>query len=91
MSTLEQFKRWFVEPIAMLNDERDYGTAVALIAFPLLDRYLQGKSGARTERDKSKAMAALLDVIPELQDERTAKEFWDAYRNGLLHNVTITH
>lgn len=42
MSQLENFKRWFIEPLKSLKDDQDAGFIFAMITFPLLERYLRG-------------------------------------------------
>jgi len=79
----ENFELWLGKPLALLIDTEHSGFAVAMIAFPVLERYLRGKS--RSEPNTPTFDAALLSVIPELGTIQAAGKFWSIYRHSLLH------
>jgi hypothetical protein len=87
---LANFENWWARPIeSMVTDEHN-GFAVLALLFPILERYLREKSGV-SEGDLTSAFYVELQaVIPELPDERRARQFWHAYRNGLLHQATFS-
>ena len=88
MSSRKNFKAWFANQIEKLKPDRNAGFVIAMITFPLLERYLRQKTGAAP---KSPAFSAgLLKVLPELKTATAAKVFWRSYRHGLLHNVTLS-
>ena len=87
----ENFRAWYVDILATLYPHRNAGFAIMMIVFPLLERYLR-------QRVQLTAQASLNDIFfdelislfPELNDRVTAKDFWQVYRNGLLHEVTMS-
>jgi hypothetical protein len=85
----DNFKAWYAQPIRTLSPNRDFGMAVALIAFPLLERYIRQKIGLPGH---SKINDAFLDelvrLVPEMQSRDVARKFWPVYRHGLLHEVS---
>lgn len=87
-ASLENFEAWFGEPLRRLMRDRDSGFAVAMIAFPLLERYLKQRS--RSEPNKPPFNTELLRVFPELTTVKNANLFWSIYRHGLLHNVALS-
>ena len=82
----DNFEAWFGTPLQRLMRDRNSGLAVAMVAFPLLERYLKQKS--QSEANKPPFNRALLDVLPELQTVKHANLFWAIYRHGLLHNLS---
>jgi hypothetical protein len=82
------FESWFGSPLGALKGNRDAGFVVAMVAFPLLERYLKQKT--REEPNTPRFNRELLTVLPELQSEADAKLFWSIYRHGLLHNVALS-
>ncbi len=62
-----------------------------MIAFPLLERYLRQRIGLTIQVQLNDAFYdELIHLFPELKDKATAKQFWQVYRNGLLHEVTMS-
>ena len=88
--TLGQFKKWYVEILEGLYPDRDAGFAILMIVFPLLERYLRGKlSLPLGESIGQKGKAELQKIFPELKTTQFAGEFWEVFRHGLLHQVTL--
>lgn len=83
----ENFDRWFVRPLESLYPREECGFILLNTAFPLLERYLTSATGDRTLNPKF--YAALHDLFQQLRDWREAKEFWNTYRNGFLHQSTF--
>lgn len=84
----EDFKKWFVESLSPLRANGDAGFVFALIAFPLLERYLRAKSECREGHNLTTTFYANLGrLFPGVSERENA--FWDCYRNGLLHQVTF--
>jgi hypothetical protein len=87
MTNRTNFRAWFASQIHKLSPDRDAGFVIAMISFPLLERYLRQKTNAEP---KNKAfIAGLLKALPELGTTEAAILFWNSYRHGLLHNVTM--
>ena len=86
----ENFENWFVEILKGLYPERNAGFATLMISFPLLERYLRQKSGIGEKVLETPFYNELVKVIPELGDETKARNFWQVFRNGLLHQVAIS-
>jgi hypothetical protein len=87
------FKQWYKNILESLYKNRDAGFILLIITFPLLERYLREKSGiyqGKLNDNNDKFYCELLNLFRELNDKNNAKSFWDAYRNGLLHQVTIS-
>jgi hypothetical protein len=63
------------------------GFVLAMVAFPLLERYLRRKSNSSPKQPAFQD--ALLAVLPELRSRDIAVKFWSSYRHGLLHNVNL--
>lgn len=84
----ENFELWFGKPLSKLMDDEHSGFAVVMVAFPILERYLRATSGA--EPNSPQFNQALLGVLPELQDKKSANHFWAIYRHGILHNVALS-
>lgn len=89
MSTSEyDFRKWFVDSLALLRGNGDAGFIFVLIAFPLLERYLRRKSGCPDGQPLTSAFKTNLGTLfKDIAGKET--EFWDCYRNGLLHQVTF--
>lgn len=88
MPARDNFRAWFSTQIQKLIPDRNAGFVIAMITFPLLERYLRRQTGA--EPKSPLFVAGLLKVLPELGTSKTAKKFWSNYRHGLLHNVTMS-
>lgn len=60
-----------------------------MVSFPLLERYLRGKSGIPEGEDLNGASfeKSLRALLPEISGRERA--FWTCYRHGLLHQVTF--
>ncbi|UCC99993.1 MAG: hypothetical protein JSW66_08940 [Phycisphaerales bacterium] len=89
---LKNFKEWYVRILQDLYDTREAGFVILMVAFPLLERYLREKSGVHegTLKSNKRFYDELRAILPELRDQETARQFWGAYRHGLLHQVTIS-
>lgn len=85
---LRNFEAWFGAPLAALSEDDDNSFILVMVTFPLLERYIRELS--RSEPKTQPFNLALLQVLPELQTEQAAKNFWSMYRDGLLHKVTLS-
>jgi len=91
MTQKENFKKWFRDIIENLYKYEHGGFVLLMIAFPLLERYLRSKSG--TDEDKKLGedfYRELVKLFPVLKDNDCAKNFWQVYRNGILHQATLS-
>ncbi len=92
VTDFENFKSWYADPLLTLYPDRNLGFVILMVAFPLLERYLRHKSGL-THKDNLNDgfMDELCKMFPDSLDNCTvAKEFWSIYRNGILHQVTLS-
>ena len=87
---LDNFKCWYSDILADLYINPHGGFVILMITIPLLERYLREKSGVHEERLTDAFYAQLRRVFPALPDNTTASNFWQVYRNGLLHQVTLS-
>jgi hypothetical protein len=62
-----------------------------MISFPLLERYLRQANGLKPTEDlNDNCMNTLQTLFDALPDTATARDFWQVYRNGLLHQATLS-
>ena len=90
MTTSEaNFRNWFVTSLAPLRTNGDAGFIFVLTAFPLLERYLRRKSSCPEGQDLTPAFFTNLgSLFTDIAGYE--REFWNCYRNGLLHQVTFS-
>jgi hypothetical protein len=87
----ENFKAWYIDVLTSLYPSRDAGFAILMIAFPLLERYLRQKLQLQPHAPLQDSFyEQLAKILPQLPDRQTAKNFWQVYRNGILHEVTLS-
>jgi hypothetical protein len=89
MATAESdFRKWFVESLAPLRKNGDAGFIFVFVSFPLLERYLRRKSRCPDGENLTDGFFSQLGFLfgGIAGNER---EFWDCYRNGLLHQATF--
>jgi len=87
----ENFKSWYVDTLLKLYPNRNSGFAILMVAFPLLERYLRHKNGLTHRENLSNGcMDQLCSMFPALTNTETAWKFWNIYRNGILHQVTLS-
>jgi hypothetical protein len=85
------FDAWYKRVLDLLYPHRDAGFAILMIAFPLLERYLRQKTGLTSAQNLSDAFFDELTILfPALGTNATSKNFWQIYRNGLLHEITLS-
>jgi hypothetical protein len=90
VSDLKNFEAWYAVILESLYPKRDAGFIIATIAFPLLERYVRQKVRLPASENLNDAFhRELTRLIPGFQDMRQARQFWSAFRNGLLHQVTL--
>lgn len=88
MTNRQNFDIWFGAKIRRLSSDREAGFIVAIVTFPLLERYLRQLT--RAEPKERRFTEGLLRLFPELETVEAAERFWTTYRHGLLHNVTMS-
>lgn len=92
MSALQLFERWFGNAIDKLRElpTGDGAFAALMIAIPLYERYIIAKleleGGGTTAADIQRAIAIDLQL-----DDRQRQVFWDAFRNGFMHQGMAKH
>jgi hypothetical protein len=87
---LDNFKRWYSRVLESLYKDEHAGFVILMTVFPLLERYLREKSGVHEGNLTSMFYKELCQIFPVLTDESTACNFWQVYRNGLLHQVALS-
>jgi hypothetical protein len=89
MATAESdFRNWFVESLNPLRTNGNAGFIFVFVAFPLLERYLRGKSGCPDGENLTDGFFKQLSLL--FSDIAGSEHrFWDCYRNGLLHQATF--
>jgi hypothetical protein len=83
----QDFKEWYIDILRVLSETPNAGFSIVMITLALLERYLREKSGVREGTLNDSFYSELLRAFPELPDGTAAEEFWQVYRNGLLHQV----
>ena len=87
----ENFKSWYADTLHKLYPDRNSGFAILMIAFPLLERYLRHKNRLTHKDNLSNGcMDELCIMFPALPNRKAAWDFWNIYRNGILHQVTLS-
>lgn len=87
----DNFYAWYKKVLDLLYPHQDAGFAILLIAFPLLERYLRQRTGLTSDQPLSDAFFdELVRLFPPLTTATTARNFWQIYRNGLLHEITLS-
>ena len=89
MATAEaDFRNWFVESLNPLRTNGNAGFIFVFVAFPLLERYLRGKSSCPDGENLTDGFFKQLSLL--FSDIAGSEHrFWDCYRNGLLHQATF--
>jgi hypothetical protein len=91
VSDLQNFRAWYVQVLESLYPQRTAGIAVVMISLPLLERYIRQKTGlSPSESIDLRCMPILRSVFPVLSNDATAQDFWQVYRNGFLHQATLS-
>jgi len=82
----ETFFSYFEDPIKILQKTPNCALGVVILCFPLLERYLRETSGCKQDKPlNDKFFEDLRVILPALNSLVQAKQFWQVYRNGLLH------
>ena len=87
---LHNFEHWFKGVLQGLFSDANGGFAILMISLPLIERYLREKSGVAEGRLTPVFYREMLACFPTLNDVRTAEKFWQTYRNGLVHQATLS-
>ena len=84
----ENFKSWYADTLLKLYPDRNSGFVILMVVFPLLERYLRHKNGL-SHRDNltDGCMDELSKMFPPLPDRKTARNFWNVYRNVVHINL----
>jgi len=83
-----EFRTWFVDSLSPLRSSGDSGFIFLLVAIPILERYLRRKSRCPDGQELNDAcFKELSKFLGEVSGRE--RDFWNCYRNGLLHHVTF--
>ena len=86
MDISQRFQRWYKEPIETLIAKDEHTAfAVLTLTLPILERYTRHKVQVSTRTLTAAFFDELVRMFPDLQNSTNARQFWDSYRNGLLH------
>ncbi len=87
----ENYRSWYADLLPTLFPDRNAGFIILMVAFPLLERYLRQIVGLGPKDNLNEdCMKELCKLFPELPDETASRQFWDVFRNGILHQVTLS-
>ena len=90
-SDFDNFKAWYTDTLEKLYPYRNSGFGILMIVFPLLERYLRHKNGLSHKDNLSDGcMDELRRIFPVLPTIEAARKFWNIFRNGILHQVTLS-
>ena len=90
-SDLDNFKAWYNDILEKLYPDLNAGFAILMIAFPLLERYLRHKNGlSHKDNLNNGCMDEFRKLFPILSTIEVAWKFWQVFRNGVLHRVTLS-
>lgn len=89
-NNLDNFRSWYSNILEELYSRQDAGFVILMISFPLLERYLREKSGVHEGNLNDTFYNELQTIFPALTSQELAKQFWQVYRNGLLHQVSLS-
>ena len=90
VSEKEKVDIWFIDPLMKM--EKDQGLICLMILFPLLETIIRFELEIPEEQDAvfsegSKELEWFAEFMTIRQD--SAREVWDAFRNGLSHRAMI--
>jgi hypothetical protein len=87
----DNFKAWYADVLTSLYPNRNAGIAVLMISLPLAERYLRQKNHVGPDDPLTDdCMTSLIRIFSVLPDVSTARKFWAVYRNGFLHQATLS-
>ena len=86
----ENFKRWYVDVLALLYPIRDAGIAVLMLSFLCWNGTCARKIRAPSDDLSDGCMIDLCSIFNALPNRDVARQFWNVYRNGFLHQVTLS-
>ena len=86
----DNFRAWYSKVLDGLYSDQNAGFVILMISFPLLERYLREKSSVHEGKLNASFYSELQRIFPVITTQETAKQFWQVYRNGLLHQVTLS-
>ena len=86
MSAIELFERWFGNSIDKLRElpTGDGAFAALMIVLPLYERCIIAKLKLAGEETKESDIQRAIGIDLRL-DDRQRRIFWDAFRNGFMH------
>ena len=87
----ENYRSWYADLLPTLFPDRNAGFIILMVALPLLERYLRQIVGLGPKDNLNEdCMKELCKLFPELPDKTASRQFWDVFRNGILHQVTLS-
>lgn len=86
--TITDFEIWFEHPIQAMNADPNGAFAVMMLTLPLAERYFREKAGIG---DAVLNSAFHIEFAQAFNiTEQISKDFWQVYRNGLMHQATLS-
>jgi hypothetical protein len=87
----ENYRAWYADLLPKLYDSEHAGFAILMVTFPLLERYMRQRNRlAPQDSLNDKCWNDLRSLFPVLADNQKASQFWSVFRNGILHQVTLS-
>jgi len=87
----QHFQMWYKRILENLYDDPHAGFPILMITFPLLERYLREKSeNYEADNLDDRFHNELINIFPELENIPKSRKFWKIYRNGILHQSTLS-
>lgn len=91
LTNKDNFNLWFREIIESLYKNEHAGFSLLMLTFPLLERYLRSKSNTPpSDALNGRFYEELAIFFTALPNKKVAKNFWHVYRNGILHQSTLS-
>lgn len=88
---IANFKAWYSDTLEVLYPRRESGIAVFMVSVPLLERYLRQKNSlAPSDKFTDACLRDLMRMFASLSSEQQARQFWNVFRNGFLHQATLS-
>lgn len=88
-NALDNFNKWFKNPLSLLYTNIDAGFIVVMISISLLERYLREKTGIYENKLDHRFYDEFIKIFPSVKTINDARIFWEVSRHGLLHQSTF--
>lgn len=83
-SVRDRVKRWYIKPLSKLDNQHE-GFAILTLLFPLYERHLRHLHGNGVFSENSDLVGQIAKDLRLSVSQ--AYEFWQIFRNGVLHSA----